>query len=126
MHFTHDTELAAITPLPYAYQIVWVTGIMEFLFVVLLWIPRYRLIAALWLCLFCVAVLTANINMAINDLPMFGQHVSPFIRWMRIPAQFGLIAWILYAVDAHPHLARYGLRGFFRLPSTLARHADSP
>jgi len=125
MHFTHDTDLAAITPLPYAYQIVWVTGIMEFLFVLLLWIPRYRLIAGLWLCLFCLAVLTANINMAINDLPMFGQHVEPVIRWMRIPAQFALIAWILYAVDAYPHLARYGLSGFFRLPSPLPRHAGS-
>ena len=32
MHFTHDSDLAAITPLPFAYEIVWVTGVMEFIF----------------------------------------------------------------------------------------------
>ena len=35
MHFTHDADLAAITPLSYAYPVVWATGIMEFVFVLL-------------------------------------------------------------------------------------------
>ena len=76
LHFTHDADLAAITPLPFAYPIVWVTGIMEFAFALFLWFPRYRVVTGLWLCVFCLAVLPANINMAINDLPMFGQQVD--------------------------------------------------
>ena len=116
MHFSHDADLAAITPLPFAYPIVWVTGVMELFFVVFLWLPRYRTVTGLWLSVFCLLVLPANINMAINDLPMFGEHVEPLIRWLRIPAQFGLIAWILYAVNAYPALQRYGLQAFVRLP----------
>jgi uncharacterized membrane protein len=112
MHFTHDADLVAITPLPFAYPIVWVTGVMELLFVVFLWLPRYRVATGLWLSVFCLLVLPANINMAINDLPMFGEHVEPLIRWLRIPAQFGLILLILYAVNAFTPLQRYGLQAF--------------
>ena len=114
-HFTHDADLAAITPLPFAYPIVWVTGVMEFLFVICLWLPRYRVVCGLWLCVFCLIVLPANINMAIYDLPMFGAHVEPVIRWLRIPAQFGLIAWILYAVNAYPVVRKHGIKAFVRL-----------
>ena len=112
LHFTHDADLVAITPLPYAYPIVWVTGIMECLFALFLWLPRYRTATGLWLCVFCVMVLPANINMAINDIPMFGEHVDPVLRWLRIPAQFGLIAWILYAVDGYAALRQRGWQAF--------------
>ena len=114
MHFTHDADLAGITPLPFAYPIVWVTGIMEFGFAVFLLLERYRQATALWLSVFCLLVLPANINMAINDLPMFGQHVDVVTRWMRIPAQFGLIAWILYASSAISALKDKGLAAFVR------------
>jgi uncharacterized membrane protein len=112
MHFTHDTELAAITPLPFAYAIVWVTGIMEFFFALFLLLPKYRQATALWLSLFCLLVLPANINMAINDLPMFGQQVDVFTRWIRIVLQFPLIAWILYAANVFSVLKALGLGAF--------------
>ena len=96
MHFTNDHDLAAITPLPYAYEIVWVTGVMEFFFAIFILIPNYRAITGLFLSLFCLAVLPANINMAINDIPMYGEHVDPVILWLRIPVQFLLIALILW------------------------------
>lgn len=108
MHFTHTDELAAITPLPLAREIVWVTGVMEFLFVIFLLRASTRQATAIWLCVFCLAVLTANINMAINKLPMFGQVPNPVILWSRIPAQFVLIAWIIYATDALPAIRKNG------------------
>ncbi|MCP4842166.1 MAG: hypothetical protein GY887_10595 [Halieaceae bacterium] len=110
LHFTHTAGLAAITPLPFATEIVWITGIMEFLFAgFLLWKPT-RQTAALWLSLFCILVLAANINMAINNLPMFGSQAPPVVLWGRIPAQFFLIAWILYAADAWRPLRTKGWR----------------
>jgi uncharacterized membrane protein len=97
LHFTHDAELARITPLPYAHQIVWITGIMEFLFASFLLIPKYRRITGILLGLFLLSVLPANINMAINDMPMFGEQLEPWAAWLRVALQFPLIAWILWA-----------------------------
>ena len=115
MHFTNDHDLAAITPLPYAYEIVWITGVMEFFFALFLLLPKYRRLTGLWLSLFCLAVLPANINMAINNIPMFGEHVDVLIRWLRIPAQFGLILWILYAAESRQLLKQYGFLALFRV-----------
>lgn len=97
LHFTHDSELVRITPLPYALQIVWLTGAMEFVFAFLLLLPRYRRITGILLSIFALAVLPANINMALNDIPMFGSHLEPFGAWLRVFMQFPLIVWILWS-----------------------------
>lgn len=112
MHFTHAADLAAITPLPFALEIVWITGIMEFFFAAFLFHPRYRAATGLWLCVFCLLVLTANINMAINQIPMFGEPVDPLIAWIRIPMQFVLIALILYASEGWIAWRNLGWRAF--------------
>ena len=113
LHFTHTEGLAAITPLPFAREIVWVTGIMEFLFAGFLFWKPTRQVTALWLSVFCLLVLAANINMAVNDLPMFGSQAPTAVLWGRIPAQFLLIAWILYAADAWRLLQKKGWRAAF-------------
>ncbi|MEM9256758.1 MAG: hypothetical protein AAGA91_15025 [Pseudomonadota bacterium] len=97
LHFTHDTELVKITPLPYALEIVWITGVMEFAFAVCLLLPRYRRVTGILLGVFCLAVLPENINMAIHDIPMFGSHVEPLGAWFRVFMQFPLIVWILWS-----------------------------
>ena len=115
MHFTHDADLAAITPLPFALEIVWITGVMEFCFVIFLLLPRYRAATGLWLSVFCLLVLTANIYMAVNNIPMFGEQVDSVIAWLRIPMQFVLIAGILYASDGWTHWKTFGSKSFLRL-----------
>ena len=112
MHFTHDGDLAAIIPLPFAYEIVWVTGVMEFFFAFFLLLPTYRQLTGLYLSVFCLLVLPANIYMAIYQLPMFGEQVAPLISWLRLPAQFGLIAWILYATDSFSLVKKQRFKGF--------------
>jgi uncharacterized membrane protein len=99
MHFTHDVELVRITPLPYALAVVWMTGIMEFAFALFLLLPKYRRASGILLSVFCLAVLPANINMALNDIPMFGVHVEPLGAWLRVLMQFPLIIWILWSTD---------------------------
>lgn len=96
-HFINGPELAKITPLPYALEIVWVTGVMELLFAVFLLIPKYQRITGILLGLFLLAVLPANINMAINNISLSGEVVEPWLLWLRVALQFPLIAWILWA-----------------------------
>ena len=106
---------AAITPLPFANEIVWLSGVLELLFALFIWLPKYRQLTGLWLCLFCLAVLPSNINMAINQIQISAEPVALLMLWLRIPLQFVLIAWILYATDAFGRLRRGGIRSFFTL-----------
>ncbi|NQX89005.1 MAG: hypothetical protein HRT77_10105 [Halioglobus sp.] len=99
LHFTHDSELVRITPLPYSYEIVWLTGVMEFVFAVFLLVPAYRRVTGVLLSIFSLAVLPANINMALNDIPMFGSQIDPWAAWLRVFMQFPLILWILWSTD---------------------------
>lgn len=96
-HFTNDQALAKITPLPYALEIVWVTGVMELLFAAFLLIPKYRRTTGILLALFLLAVLPANINMAVNNIQMAEEQVEPWLLWLRVALQFPLIIWILWA-----------------------------
>jgi uncharacterized membrane protein len=98
LHFTHTTELVKITPLPYALEIVQLTGLIEFALAFFILLPNYRRTTGIFLAVFCLAVLPANINMALNDIPMFGSHVEPLGAWFRVFMQFPLIAWILWSV----------------------------
>jgi uncharacterized membrane protein len=97
LHFTHDTELVKITPLPYALEIVYITGLIEFALAFLILLPNYRQTTGIFLAVFCLAVLPANINMALNDIPMFGSHVEPLGAWFRVFIQLPLIGWILWS-----------------------------
>ncbi len=102
-HFASGEAFAEIVPpfLPFPFFIVWVTGVMEiFLALGLCFIKHPMKLQKIgWLLsLYCLAVLPANIYMAIENLPIQGQHY-PLLLWMRIPLQFLLIAWILWATQ---------------------------
>lgn len=103
LHFTHDTELEKMTPLPFALEIVWLTGVMEVAFAYFLLVPTYRRTTGILLSVFCLAVLPANINMALNDIPMFGSQLEPLQAWFRVFMQFPLIIWILWATGFWQH-----------------------
>ena len=98
-HFTHDDSFAAIVPplLPFKYQIVWVTGVMEIIFAAgLLW-PKYRHKTGIWLSLYLLAVLPANIYMAMAEIGFGDVQAGPAALWSRVLLQFPLIALILWA-----------------------------
>lgn len=101
-HFTNDAAFAAIVPplLPFPYAIVWITGVMEIVFAIGLLIPKYRAWAGLALAPFLLAVLPANIYMALEGI-QFGetQATTPQL-WFRVFLQFPLIALILWASGA--------------------------
>ena len=98
-HFTQDEAYAGIVPplLPFPFLIVWVTGIMELFFALGLAIKKFRKISGFWLAPFLLAVLPANIYMAMYNIPLGDMESSSTALWVRVALQFPLIALILWA-----------------------------
>jgi uncharacterized membrane protein len=98
MHFVQEESFTAIVPpsIPFPKLIVWITGFMELVFAVFLVLPRYRKLAGLLLAPFLLAVLPANIYMAMNNVPFGEMSATPTILWLRVVLQFPLIVYILW------------------------------
>lgn len=59
-------------------------------------LPATRRLAASGLIALFVAIFPANLNMAINDLPLGTKHVDAWMLWARLPLQLVLIAWAFW------------------------------
>jgi uncharacterized membrane protein len=99
MHFVAVDDFAAIVPpgLPFPKLIVWVTGLMEIAMGVMLLCPHFRPRVGIILGLFLLAVLPANIYMAMAGIPFGDTAASPAALWIRVALQFPLIAIIYWA-----------------------------
>ncbi len=99
MHFVQDDAFAAIVPplLPFKYLIVWATGVIEIVIAVLLLCPHLRPRVGVVLALYLLAVLPANIYMAVAGIPFGDSLASPAALWGRVALQFPLIALVLWA-----------------------------
>jgi uncharacterized membrane protein len=97
-HFVRPEPFVLIVPevLPAKLALVYISGAFEILGGLGLILPATRRHAAWGLVLLYLAVFPANINMAINDIPMNGEHVAPLMRWGRLPLQLVLIAWAFW------------------------------
>jgi len=93
-HFTQPESFIAIVPevLPFKRALVYVSGVAEIAGGLGLILPATRRMAAWGLIALYLAVFPANINMAINHLPLNGRPVEPWMLWARLPIQFLLIA----------------------------------
>jgi uncharacterized membrane protein len=98
MHFVQEESFSAIVPpfIPFPKLIVWTTGLMELVFAILLILPRYRKLAGFLLAPFLLAVLPANIHMAMNNIPFGEMSATPTTLWLRVALQFPLILSILW------------------------------
>ena len=98
MHFVQEESFTAILPpfIPFPKLIVWTTGLMELVFAILLILPRYRKLAGFLLAPFLLAVLSANIHMAMNNIPFGEMSATPTTLWLRVALQFPLILSILW------------------------------
>jgi uncharacterized membrane protein len=94
LHFTNASTFLAIVPpfLPWALEIVWITGIMEIALGLGLLIPRTRALAGWGLAAFFVAVFPANIYHAFWRVEINGRVLPDAILFARLPLQFALIA----------------------------------
>lgn len=95
LHFVATDAYVSIMPdyLPLPRELVYLTGILEVLFGLgLLW-HKTRGAAGVCLILLFLAVLPANINMAVHDIQPASFHIPAFLLWARLPFQFVLIYW---------------------------------
>ncbi len=95
LHFTATDTYVSIMPayLPLHRELVYISGVFEILFGLgLLW-RKTREASGIALIMLFIAVLPANLNMAINDIQPADFHIPAFLLWARLPFQLVLIYW---------------------------------
>lgn len=94
-HFLSPDVYVAMMPaaLPWPLELVYVSGVFEVLGGLGLLLPQTRRLAAWGLIALFVAIFPANLNMALNHLPLGGKPVPLWALWARLPLQAVLIAW---------------------------------
>ena len=87
-------DLAAMMPepLPDGLWIIYLTGVFDIAGAVGLLIPRTRRLAGVCLVLLLVAQFPANVNAALNDIPLGGE--APTTLWLRTPMQLLFIGMV--------------------------------
>jgi len=96
MHFANAAFFIRIVPdyLPWHAALVYVSGICEIALGVLVLLPDTRVRAAWGIIALLIAVFPANINMAVNRIPLTeGTPPDMVALWLRLPLQGVLIAW---------------------------------
>lgn len=94
-HFVAPGPYEAMVPsaLPDPALLVQISGVFEILGGLGLILPATRRLAAWGLVALFLAVFPANINMAINHLPLGTHELPTWALWGRLPLQLVLIAW---------------------------------
>ena len=100
MHFTDPDWFLHIIP-PFlsliGLELVYISGVFEILFGIMLLIPKTRKLASYGLILLLIAVYPANLYLAFYEEPQKLIGISAFAAsWVRLPIQFiflGLAYW---------------------------------
>ncbi len=95
LHFVSTDAFAQIVPdwLPWPRELVLISGVFEIAGGVGLFIPKLRRWAGYGLILLYVAVLPANVHMAIYRIQPLDFEIPDFWLWARIPFQIVFIVW---------------------------------
>ena len=98
-HFIEPEYFLSIVPpyLPYHLELVYVSGLFEVLFGILILLPKYRYYGAIGLILLLVAVFPANIYLAQNEVAQEAIGATQEIAIWRLPIQ-GILIWIAYFI----------------------------
>jgi len=83
----------------YRTEIIYATGILEFLGATGVWIPRLRKFTGWCLILMLLCLLPANIYSALRKIPFGGHEGGLAYLIFRIPVQLFLIWWIYAATQ---------------------------
>jgi uncharacterized membrane protein len=107
-HFTSTEFFVSIVPpyVPWPRLIVYVTGVLELIGAVAIWVPAWRSWAGISLFALTVCVTPANIHMWLN--PQLFPDINPsFLAW-RLVAQVVLLAIIWWSTrpETRPVLAQ--------------------
>ena len=98
-HFIRTEEMSQMLPpiVPYRIEIIYLTGVLELLGAVGVWIPHLTRFTGLCLMLMLISILPANIYSALNHVD-FGSHgAGPTYLLVRVPFQLFVLWWTYYA-----------------------------
>ena len=92
-HFWHPGFYINIIPpyLPWHEALVYVSGVIEIVLGLMIFLPRYRALAAWAIIAMLIAFMPVHIHMVMN--PQSYPEVSPVLLWLRLPLQVVFIAW---------------------------------
>lgn len=98
-HFIKAEEMSAMLPgfVSYRIQIIYLTGVLEILGAVGVWIPPLMTLTRFCLILMLIAFLPANIYSAMNHVDFGGHREGPGYLLFRVPFQFFVVWWTYYA-----------------------------
>jgi uncharacterized membrane protein len=98
-HLRSPGGFIAITPgwVPHPAEVILLTGLAELAGAGGLLIPPLRRAAGIGLALYALCVWPANINQALNDIPLSGVHLSWWYHGPRLVLQPVIIWWALWA-----------------------------
>ena len=98
-HFIEPEDFLSIVPpyLPYHLELVYISGLFEILFGLLILFPKYRYYGAIGLILLLVAVFPANIYLAQSKEAQEAIGATQEIATWRLPIQ-GVLIWIAYFI----------------------------
>jgi uncharacterized membrane protein len=96
LHFVRPGTFEQIVPpyLPWPLALVYISGYFEILGGCCIMNPAVRRAAGWGLIAVLIGVFPANLHMAVNDVPVNGQHLSPLALWLRLPFQLVFIVWV--------------------------------
>ncbi len=92
-HFTdirHDLLAMVPDPLPTGMWLIYLTGVLEIAGAIGLLVPRFQRVAGICLVVLLLAMFPANVNAALNGIPLRGEPPTPL--WLRLPIQL-LFLW---------------------------------
>ncbi|WP_340264752.1 DoxX family protein [Sphingobium mellinum] len=101
-HLARPAGFVAITPawVPWAPEVIAFTGLAEVAGAIGLAVPQLRRAAGVGLALYALCVWPANLNHAINDIPLGGVHLGWWYHGPRLALQPVIIWWALWASGA--------------------------
>ena len=100
-HFIRTEQMMEMLPssVPYRVEVIYLTGVLELLGAIGIWIPRLRKLTGVCLILFLVCVLPANIYSALTEVEFGGHQAGPVYLFVRIPFQLFTIWWTYFATE---------------------------
>ncbi|MFN2406767.1 MAG: DoxX family protein [Pyrinomonadaceae bacterium] len=98
-HFVTTQAMAEMLPpsIPYRIELIYVTGVLELLGAIGVWIPRLVRITGLLLIIMLIGLLPANIYSALNRVEYGGHGAGPAYLLVRVPFQLFVIWWTYFA-----------------------------
>ena len=100
-HFIYAKGMSMMLPelIPLKKEIILFTGILEILAAITLLIPRFQKLTAVFLIIFFIVLLPANVYAALHHVNYQTAKFDgkgPEYLWLRIPLQLIFIGWVSY------------------------------